>query len=110
MVLRGPAAEVDLGNKLRLDPDAFAAALFLRKLAERGCIAAQRLQLLPQVARRLHRVAGARAAGVFQYTVLKIAEYQRADRTFEVGRILVSDDDEFLVLLAFRFDPIIAAA
>src|SRR6185369_17033868 len=35
---------------------------------------------------------------------------ERADRALEMRGILVAEDDEFLVLLAFRLDPVVAAA
>src|SRR4029077_14496403 len=69
-----------------------------------------RLELLPDVACGLHRVAGAGAAGIFQRAVIVIAEHERADRAFEMRGILVAEDDKFLVLLAFRLDPVVAAA
>ena len=110
VALRREARERDFGDELRLDPDALAAALLLRDLAERRLVAAQRLELLPQVARGLHRVAGAGAAGILQLAVLVIAEHQRADRALQVRGVLVADDDEFLVLPALRLDPVFVAA
>src|SRR5204863_3097935 len=56
-------------------------------------------------ARRLHGVAGAGAAGIVQRAVLIVAEHERTHRAFQVRGVLVADDDEFLVLSAFRFDP-----
>src|SRR5215217_9763163 len=97
MTLRGPAAEGDFGDELRFDPDAFAAALFGRKLPERRRVAPQRLKPFPHVARGLHRVAGAGAASVFQLTVFIVTEHERADRTLDVRGILVAKHDEFLV-------------
>src|SRR5205807_4049748 len=109
VLLRGETREGDLSDELGLDPDPFAAALLLRQLAEGGCRAAQRLQLLPQIARGLGGVASAGAAGIAQLAVLVVAEHERADRTLEMRRILVAEDHEFLVLPALRLDPGITA-
>src|ERR1044072_1943462 len=109
MALRREARERDLGDTLRLDPYSLAAALFLGEPTEDRSGTTQRLQLLPQVARGFHRVTGAGASGGTQPTVLAVTQHQRPDRTFDARRVLVSDDDELLVLPAFRFGPAVVA-
>src|SRR5262245_20096625 len=97
MALRSEPRERDLCDQLRLDPDALAAALLLRDSAERGRLAAQRLQLLPEVTRHLNRVAGAGAPRIGKLAALVVTEHERADRTLQVRCILVADDDELLI-------------
>src|SRR4051794_28224696 len=114
VTLRGEARELDLRDEFRLDPGALAVAsapaLLIRKFPEGRRVAAQRLELLPQVAGDLRCVTGAGAPRVSELAVLVIAEDERADRALEMGRILVAHDDEFLVGVDLRLDPVVATA
>ena len=68
-------------------------------LPNAGVSRAQRLELLPEVARGLASNSRCRSGRrIAASAVLVIAEHQRADRALQVRGVLVADDDEFLVL------------
>src|SRR3712207_3539931 len=82
-----PAAQLNLGDELWRHPHGFnaAATLFHRHLYERTFFLPQGSELLVEVARYLVGIAGAGAAGIFEFTALIVADNERADR-LSVGR------------------------
>ena len=105
----GHAGKFGFDDELRVDPDHVLAA-FVRRQLDWAAIGAQRLETLPQIARRFLRIAGADAAGVTKLAVLVSGDGQRADRPGHGGRWRKAGDDEFLAAVAFGLDEIVRSA
>src|SRR5436309_11654505 len=102
-----PLAEADLCDEPRLDPRHVALAHFV---GERRVLAAQRGELLPEVAQRGARETGADLAGVAQPAALVVADQQRAELGARAARRRVAADDELLLGAALELQPVARAA
>src|SRR5580704_4868997 len=95
----GDAAELDFHHRLRLDPYDILAALVLGHLDWR-LAGPQRVEPLPQVARRGVRVTSANAPGVAKFAVLMKRHRQGADRARHGARRAEADGHDFLLVVA----------
>ncbi len=109
-VVRGPAADLDIGHQRRLGPAHVAAHLRRRRRLERRAVDAERLQLVPKVLGDAGGEARADAAGIFELALSVEAQHQRADRAPLRGGGHIADDDELASLHALRLEPGLAAA
>ena len=110
IVVRGPAAELDLGDELRLDIADLACRFAAEPLREGLDGSADALEPPVQVLGDRGRESGADAAGMEQPAVLVVAQHQGADGLARDGGRDIAGDHEFLPLRAFRFHPVLAAA
>src|SRR5665213_1621925 len=106
-----PAVKIDFSHKFRLNPNGRThAALLRRRCAKRRFIRYERFEFAVKLPRSLMREAGPGAAGVKQFAILVIAQYQRTDGAGIRSGWRKAGDYQFLPFGAFGLDPIVTTA
>lgn len=94
-----PAAELDLGNQLRLDVSDLARRVGAEPFRERAGRRADALEPMVQILGHRGGKSGPDAAGMDQLAVLIVAEHQGTDGLARGGGRHIAGDHKFLALL-----------